>query len=67
VSGSDDEEDEMESIGRRIRVNGDEQDAFGPGHRAYIWRAGQRRTIKARASRRARHSVRTALRTGREV
>jgi hypothetical protein len=67
VSGSDVEEDEMESFGRRVRANGDEQDAFGRGHNVYIWRAGQRRTIKARASRRARHSVRTALRTGREV
>jgi hypothetical protein len=57
----------MESFGRRIRTNGDEQDAFGRDHNVYGWRAGQRRAIKARASRRTRHNVRTALRTGREA
>lgn len=47
---------------RRARLNGDEQDAFSRfGKRYMIWRAGQRKAIKARVNRRERRIARQAL------
>jgi hypothetical protein len=47
--------------GRRPCVNGDEHDAFGPGKEFYGWKVGERRSIKRRANRRARHEIRQQL------
>lgn len=52
----------------RPAITADEKDAFSPeSRRNLIWRPGERKAIKARASRRDRRATRQSLRTGREV
>lgn len=48
---------------KRVRVNGDEQDAFSKfGKRFMIWRPGERKAIKTKANRRLRRQGRTDIR-----
>lgn len=42
---------------QRIRHDGDEQDAFGPGRHHQRWKAGQRKRIKQAANRRERRNA----------
>ncbi len=51
---------------RRPAKNGDEQDAFALNHRIHGFRAGERASIKSRASRVTRRNVRAELRSGKE-
>jgi len=48
-------------MARQIKT-ADETDAFGPHKDAFIWRAGDRKKIKAAANRRDRRAVRVELR-----
>lgn len=50
---------------KRVRRNGDEQDAFSRwGKRYLIWRPGQRRRVKQCANRRERRQARQVIRKG---
>ena len=42
------------AVTNRRTVNGDEQDAYGPGRRFYRWPAGKRAAIKRRTHKRER-------------
>jgi len=55
----------QESMHRRVRTNGDEQDAFSPAarrHVAALQRAGVVAATKARYNRRTRRDARRTLR-----
>lgn len=50
---------------KRIRVGGDEQDAFSRVARRYqAWRPGERKSIKIKANRRFRQQGKTEIRKG---
>jgi len=49
-------------LSRRVRGNGDEQDAFSRWRHAYHWHRGQLRKIKRRAGKRDRRDAQDEIR-----
>jgi hypothetical protein len=51
----------FESMHRRTRKGGNEQDSLSRAKKYYRWRPGERAAIKAAHNQRVRHQVREAL------